>query len=135
MSTAAIRTPGGGRRWLFGPVPDLALGCGLLYLAFFSSQVVAGPTMRTWLPLSLHPQPRTALLISYGAGNTAQALLSDPQLAQLAIVDLSPEILAASPLLHGDDDPLRSVLSTDALLYTPSGRAIPLGSGLEIATS
>ena len=59
-----------------------------------------------WLPLSLHPQPRSALLISYGAGNTAQALLSDPQLAQLTIVDLSQEMLAASPLLHGDGDPL-----------------------------
>ena len=46
-----------------------------------------------WLPLSLHPQPERALLISYGAGNTAQALLSDPQLAQLTVVDLAPEIL------------------------------------------
>ena len=60
-----------------------------------------------WLPLSLHPEPRRALLISYGAGNTAQALLSDPQLEQLTIVDLSPEILAASPVLHGAEDPLR----------------------------
>ena len=60
-----------------------------------------------WLPLSLHPEPRRALLISYGAGNTAEALLSDPELSQLTVVDLSPEILAASPLLHGDRDPLR----------------------------
>ena len=60
-----------------------------------------------WLPLSLHPQPRRALLISYGAGNTAQALLSDPQLEHLSVVDLSPEMLAASPLLHGEHDPLR----------------------------
>src|SRR6185295_11921369 len=60
-----------------------------------------------WLPLSLHPEPRRALLISYGAGNTAEALLSDPELAQLTVVDLSPEILAASPVLHGDRDPLR----------------------------
>lgn len=60
-----------------------------------------------WLPLSLHPEPRRALLISYGAGNTAEALLSDPQLSQLTVVDLSPEILAASPVLHGDRDPLR----------------------------
>ncbi|MBK7950270.1 MAG: tetratricopeptide repeat protein [Deltaproteobacteria bacterium] len=55
MSKAAIRTPGAGSRWLFGPVPDLALGCGLLYGVFFVSQVVAGPGMRTWLPLSLLP--------------------------------------------------------------------------------
>jgi len=60
-----------------------------------------------WLPLSLHAEPRRALLISYGAGNTAGALLSDPQLAQLTVVDISPEILAASPVIHPDRDPLR----------------------------
>ena len=60
-----------------------------------------------WLPLSLHPEPRRALLISYGAGNTAQALLSDAQLEQLTVVDVSPEILAASPVMHGAQDPLR----------------------------
>jgi len=60
-----------------------------------------------WLPLALHPAPRRALLISYGAGNTAQALLDEPALQQLTVVDLSPEILAASPLLHRERDPLR----------------------------
>jgi len=60
-----------------------------------------------WLPLSLHPEPRRALLISYGAGNTAQALLSEPRLTQLTVVDVSPEMLAASRVIHGDRDPLR----------------------------
>ena len=60
-----------------------------------------------WLPLSLHPEPRRALLISYGAGNTAQALLSEPRLAQLTVVDVSPEILAASRVIHRDRDPLQ----------------------------
>jgi spermidine synthase len=72
-----------------------------------------------WLPLSLHPQPRSALLISYGAGNTAQALLSDPQLAQLTVVDLSPEMLAASSLVHGERDPLRDAR---ARVVTEDGR-------------
>jgi len=60
-----------------------------------------------WLPLSLHPEPRRALLISYGAGNTAQALLSEPRLTQLTVVDVSPEILAASRVIHGNRDPLQ----------------------------
>jgi len=60
-----------------------------------------------WLPLALHSRPRQALLISYGAGNTAQALLSDPALASLTVVDVSPEILQASGLIHGGADPLR----------------------------
>ena len=59
-----------------------------------------------WLPLALHAEPRRALLISYGVGNTARALLDEPALKELAIVDLSPEILAASRLVHGAADPL-----------------------------
>ncbi len=60
-----------------------------------------------WLPLALHPEPRRALLISYGAGNTAQALLGEPALNQLTVVDVSPEILAASRIIHGSRDPLQ----------------------------
>jgi spermidine synthase len=60
-----------------------------------------------WLPLSLHPEPRRALLISYGAGNTAQALLSEPRLTQLIVVDVSPEMLDASHVIHGNRDPLQ----------------------------
>ncbi|HKB62210.1 MAG TPA: fused MFS/spermidine synthase [Burkholderiales bacterium] len=63
--------------------------------------------MFAWLPLALHPEPRRALLVSYGAGNTARALLSDPQLRSLTVVDVSPEIIAVSPLLHGKRDPLK----------------------------
>lgn len=59
-----------------------------------------------WLPLSLHPAPRRGLLISYGAGNTAGALLGEPELQSLTVVDVSPEILAASRTLHGAKDPL-----------------------------
>ena len=33
-------------RWLFGPIPDLLLGCGLLYAAVFLVFVLAGPQLR-----------------------------------------------------------------------------------------
>jgi spermidine synthase len=59
-----------------------------------------------WLPLAMHPEPRRALLISYGIGTTARALLDDPGLKELTIVDISPEILAASRFVHGAQDPL-----------------------------
>ncbi|HEY6862474.1 MAG TPA: hypothetical protein VI319_01130 [Burkholderiales bacterium] len=62
--------------------------------------------MFAWLPLALHPDPHRALLISYGAGNTAQALLSDPGMRALTVVDVSTEILGASPVVHGAQDPL-----------------------------
>ena len=67
----------------------------LRYMQFFA-----------WLPLALHPEPRRALLISYGAGNTARALLDDPAVERVTVVDLSPEILAASRLIHGKNNPL-----------------------------
>jgi hypothetical protein len=59
-----------------------------------------------WLPLVLHPAPRRALLISYGAGSTARALLDEPELQSLTVVDVSPEILAASRTIHGAESPL-----------------------------
>jgi spermidine synthase len=71
------------------------------------SQAVRYMQMFAWLPLALHPEPRRALLISYGAGSTAQALLSEPQLRQLTVVDVSPEILGVSPVIHGKRDPLK----------------------------
>ncbi len=43
------------RPWFFGPVPDLLLGCGLLYGLFFAAQAVAGDALRTALPAGLHP--------------------------------------------------------------------------------
>jgi len=71
------------------------------------SQALRYMQMFAWLPLALHPEPRRALLISYGAGSTAQALLSEPQLRSLTVVDVSPEILGASPVIHGKRDPLQ----------------------------
>jgi spermidine synthase len=42
-------------------------------------------------------QPRRALLVCYGVGNTADALLSHPDLQRLDVVDISSEVLSLSP--------------------------------------
>jgi tetratricopeptide (TPR) repeat protein len=42
-------------RWLWGPVPDLVLGCGLGYVAIFAALAWAGPGIRAALPLGLLP--------------------------------------------------------------------------------
>jgi len=42
-------------RWLFGPVPDLVLGCGLGYVVVFAALVAAGPLMLQWIPLGVLP--------------------------------------------------------------------------------
>lgn len=59
-----------------------------------------------WLPLALRPSPRRALLISYGVGNTASALVATQSLEHIDVVDISADILALSPTLQGDADPL-----------------------------
>ncbi len=43
------------RRWFFGPVSDLAFGCGLIYGLLFVWQALAGSGLRTALPYSLLP--------------------------------------------------------------------------------
>ncbi len=48
-------TAGNDNRWLFGPVPDLLLGCGLAYVVVFAVQAAAGPAMREALPYHLAP--------------------------------------------------------------------------------
>jgi tetratricopeptide (TPR) repeat protein len=42
-------------RWLFGPVPDILLGCGVAYMAIFAALVFAGPDVRAALPMGLLP--------------------------------------------------------------------------------
>jgi spermidine synthase len=57
--------------------------------------------------LSAHGAQR-ALLICYGVGNTASALLSHPELKRLDVVDISAEVLALAPHFAAarGDDPL-----------------------------
>jgi hypothetical protein len=63
----AVRMPSS-PAWLFGPVPDLLLGCGLLYWAIFAASLVAGPELRT--AQAHYVFPALVLLLSgphYGA--------------------------------------------------------------------
>ena len=51
-----MATPGTARSgWLFGPGPDLLLGCGGLYIAIFALLVLAGDQMLALIPLGLLP--------------------------------------------------------------------------------
>jgi len=47
--------PAPGRRWFFGPVPDLLFGAGLLYAAFFAVQTLAGESLRALVPYTALP--------------------------------------------------------------------------------
>ena len=55
-------------RWLWGPAPDLLLGCGMLYALAFVVLLVAGPEIRAQQALFVFPL--LILLVStphYGA--------------------------------------------------------------------
>ncbi len=54
-------------------------------------------------PLALRPDAQSALLISYGLGNTAEALLAGPELTQLTVVDTSAATLELSRKLARPD--------------------------------
>jgi spermidine synthase len=62
-----------------------------------------------WLPVALHPEPRTALVISYGLGTTARALTDTKELTAVDVVDVSADVLKLSALRWPDAaaNPLR----------------------------
>ena len=53
-------------------------------------------------PLAIHPNPRRALLIGYGVGNTAKAMTDSKSLETIDIVDLSRDILEMSTVVYPD---------------------------------
>jgi predicted membrane-bound spermidine synthase len=61
------------------------------------------------LPVALHPQPRRALLICYGAGNTARALANTASLERIDVVDISRDVVELGELVYPSpaDHPLR----------------------------
>ncbi len=61
------------------------------------------------LPVALHPRPRRALLICYGAGMTARALANTASLERIDVVDISRDVVELGELVYPSpaDHPLR----------------------------
>jgi predicted membrane-bound spermidine synthase len=74
-------------------------------------------------PVALHQAPRRALLISYGVGSTAQALVDTRELVSIDVVDISSDVLEASRIVqrpgesHPLDDPRVSVHVEDGRFF------------------
>ena len=60
-------------------------------------------------PVALRPEPKQALLISYGVGSTAKAMTDTASLERIDVVDISREILGLAELVYpeADENPLR----------------------------
>ncbi len=67
-----------------------------------STRLLARRYMKLFVywPLALHPDPRHALLISYGVGCTAKALTDTGWLRSIDVVDTSKEILELSSVVY-----------------------------------
>jgi predicted membrane-bound spermidine synthase len=73
----------------------------------------SGPDARRYMklyvywPLALHPSPKRALLIGYGIGVTAEALVRSSELEEIHVVDRSREVLETSAAIFAPrSDPL-----------------------------
>jgi spermidine synthase len=62
-----------------------------------------------WWPLAVHPRVESSLLISYGLGSTAQALVAAREVREIDVVDTSAATLAMTDGLYRDSgrNPLR----------------------------
>ena len=79
--------------------------------AMSSTAVFAKRYMKLYVhwATALRPEPKKALLISYGVGSTAKALVDTASLEQIDVVDISRDIVALSDVLYPDpaSHPLR----------------------------
>src|SRR5262249_41318681 len=57
--------------------------------------------LSAYLPLALFPKPQNALLIAFGCGVTADALIQDVDLQQIDVVDISSEVFALADDYRG----------------------------------
>jgi hypothetical protein len=107
-------------RWLFGPVPDLFLGCGLLYLALFAAFVAAGAEIRS---LQAHwVFPALILLFSgphYGA-TLVRVYEQRAERQRYAIFSVYATVLVAAAFVAGLYDAIvASWLLTVYLTWSP----------------
>jgi predicted membrane-bound spermidine synthase len=71
-------------------------------MATTNEQSMRYMTLFVHLPVAIRPDPESALLISYGIGNTARALTATRSLQSIDVVDISRNILDLSEIVHPD---------------------------------
>lgn len=75
-----------------------------------------------YLPTSLHPKIERALVIGYGLGSTAQAILDNVDVTQLDIVDTEPKLVALASQIAQDKAGHDPVHDPRAHLHIDDGR-------------
>jgi spermidine synthase len=81
---------------------------------------------QAWVPVALHPAPRSALFLGLGTGITASAAAEDPDL-NVDVVELLPEVIDAAaffaPPEASASNPMPHVMAADARRYVRSSTA------------
>jgi spermidine synthase len=67
-----------------------------------------------YLPVAIHPNPKNALLISYGVGSTAKVMTETASFEEIDFVDISKDVLEMNSIVFPD--------SSDSPLYDPRVR-------------
>lgn len=80
-----------------------------------------------WWPVAIHPEPKTALLISHGLGTTARALTETQSLVSIDVVDTSADVLQLSavafpPGSNPLDDPRVRIHVEDGRFFLSTAR-------------
>ncbi len=80
------------------------------------------------LPLFFHPNPKQVLAIGLGGGATLRALVHNPDLESITMVEIDPLVIAAAHSYFGDfndhalDDPRVKIVTNDGRNYVDSSR-------------
>ena len=92
------------RRDLKGEPWDFTLATNNYYMA--STRIRSRRYMKAYvfLPVAIHPDPRRALLISFGLGTTASALVDTRGLEAIDVVDISRDVFELSEVVYPDPD-------------------------------
>ena len=80
-----------------------------------------------WWPVAVHPEPKTALLISHGLGTTARALTETRSLVSIDVVDTSADVLQLSAVAFPPgsdplDDPRVQIHVEDGRFFLSTAR-------------
>lgn len=121
-------------RWTsaYGPIDVVEEANGALrmqqnlHYQYASSRFATITRRQAYLPLALHPSPRSVLFLGLASGITAGAALDDPRVERVAVVELIPEVVSAARYFaeHNRgivDDPRTSITIGDARHYLYAG--------------
>ena len=83
---------------------NAALYFGRLKMSATTNRATTYMRLMAHFPLLLHSRPEKALLICFGAGNTASAIASHDSIQQIDIVDLNDKVFETAPEFSATND-------------------------------